>query len=160
MTTCARGGQTAAVTALLVDETRVAAWMDTQALAPGAPIRVTRITTGHSNEVFRIERGDLVAILRRPPRTPLSPTAHDMAREFRVLTAFQDAAGWNAHAPVPVPVPIALCTDTDVIGAAFYLMHVVDGVVVRESLPAAVAGDAEAARHCGYALIDALAGIH
>jgi len=82
---CARDGQTAAVTASLVDETCVAAWMDTQALAPGAPITVTRITTGHSNEVFRIERGDLVAILRRPPRTPLSPTAHDMAREFRVL---------------------------------------------------------------------------
>jgi len=99
-------------------------------------------------------------MLRRPPRTPLSPTAHDMAREFRVLTAFHDSAGWNERAPVPVPDPIALCTDTDVIGAPFYLMHVVDGVVVRESLPAFVAADPEAARHCGYALIDALAGIH
>ena len=144
----------------LVDEARVAAWMDEQDLAPGEPVTVTRITTGHSNEVFRVERGELVAVLRRPPRTPLSPTAHDMGREFRVLTAFHAAAGWNAHAPVPVPDPIALCADADVIGAPFYLMRVVDGIVVRESLPAVLAPDPEAARHCGYALIDALAGIH
>src|SRR4051794_5037013 len=144
----------------LVDEGRVAAWMDTQGLAPGAPISVTRITTGHSNEVFRIERGDLVAVLRRPPRTPLSPTAHDMAREFRVLTALHDPAGWRAHSSVPVPQPIALCTDPEVIGAPFYLMNVVDGVVVRESLPRELASDPSAARGCGFALVDALAGIH
>jgi aminoglycoside phosphotransferase (APT) family kinase protein len=144
----------------LVDERRVAAWMDEQDLAPGEPVTITRITTGHSNEVYRVERGDLVAVLRRPPRTPLSPTAHDMAREFRVLTAFHDPAGWSAHAPVAVPDPIALCTDTDVIGAPFYLMHVVDGVVVREKLPDVLAGDPGVARGCGYALMDALAGIH
>src|SRR6185437_4672629 len=131
----------------LVDEARVAAWMDEQGLACGAPVTITRITTGHSNEVFRVERGELVAVLRRPPRTPLSPTAHDMAREFRVLTAFHDAAGWNAHAPVPDP--IALCTDPGVIGAPFYLMRVVDGVVVRDALPPVIADDPEAARHCG-----------
>ena len=134
--------------------------MDEQGLAAGAPLTVTRITTGHSNEVFRVERGELVAVLRRPPRTPLSPTAHDMAREFRLLSAFHEPAGWSAHAPVPVPDPVALCTDPDVIGAPFYLMHVVDGVVVREALPGVLASDPEAARGCGYALMDALAGIH
>jgi aminoglycoside phosphotransferase (APT) family kinase protein len=134
--------------------------MDEQDLARGARVTITRITTGHSNEVFRVERGDLVAVLRRPPRTPLSPTAHDMAREFRVLTAFHDPAGWHDHAPVPVPDPIALCTDTDVIGAPFYLMRVVDGVVVRERVPDSLAGDAGVARACGFALMDALAGIH
>jgi aminoglycoside phosphotransferase (APT) family kinase protein len=134
--------------------------MDEQGLAPGEPITVTRITTGHSNEVFRVERGELVAVLRRPPRTPLSPTAHDMAREFRVLTAFHVAEGWHGHAPVPVPDPIALCADPGVIGAPFYLMHVVEGLVVREKLPGALATDPGAARGCGYALMDALAGIH
>jgi aminoglycoside phosphotransferase (APT) family kinase protein len=134
--------------------------MDDQGLERGAPMSVTRITTGHSNEVFRVVRGDLVAVLRRPPRTPLSPTAHDMAREFRVLQALHNPAGWHGRRPVPVPVPIACCTDTEVIGAPFYLMHVVDGVVVRESLPAEIAGHPEAARSCGFALVDALAGIH
>jgi len=153
-------GRLPAVTAPLVDEARVAAWMDTQELGVGAPSTVTRITTGHSNEVFRIERGDLVAILRRPPRTPLSPTAHDMAREFRVLRAFHDPTGWHGGPSVPVPVPIALCTDAEVIGAPFYLMQPVDGVVVRESVPAALARTPGVARACGDALVDALAGIH
>src|SRR6478735_454998 len=116
MTAARRDRQTAPMPEPLVDEQRVAAWMDEQDLARGAPMSVTRITTRHSNEVFRIERGDLVAVLRRPPRTPLSPTAHDMAREFRLLNAFTDPAGWHGTQPVPVPVPIALCTDTDVIG--------------------------------------------
>jgi aminoglycoside phosphotransferase (APT) family kinase protein len=153
-------GRLPTVSAPLVDETRVAAWMDTQELEPGMPITVTRITTGHSNEVFRVERGDLVAILRRPPRTPLSPTAHDMAREFRLLNAFTDPAGWHDARPVPVPVPIALCTDTDVIGVPFYLMEPVDGVVVREAVPPALADIPDVGRACGFALLDALAGIH
>jgi aminoglycoside phosphotransferase (APT) family kinase protein len=148
------------VTAPLVDETRLALWMDAQGLSPAVPLSVTRITTGHSNEVFRVERGELVAVLRRPPRTPLSPTAHDMAREFRVLQALGGSAGWHTRRPVPVPVPIACCTDVEVIGAPFYLMHVVDGVVVRESIPPVLAADPDAARGCGLALIDALAGIH
>lgn len=83
-----------------------------------------------------------------------------MAREFRVLEALHDPAGWHAHRPVPVPVPIACCTDVDVIGAPFYLMHVVDGVVVRESLAPELAGDPNAARDCAFGLVDALAGIH
>ena len=148
------------MTASLVDEGRVAAWMDTQQLAAGMPISVTRITTGHSNEVFRIERGDMVAILRRPPRTPLSPTAHDMAREFRILTALHDPTGWRDGSQVPVPRPIALCTDVDVIGAPFYLMQVVDGLVVREAIPAPLAGEPDAAATLAFALVDALAGIH
>src|SRR6478735_1455026 len=160
MTAARRDRQTAPMPEPLVDEQRVAAWMDEQDLARGAPIRVTRITTGHSNEVFRIERGDLVAILRRPPRTPLSPTAHDMAREFRVLQAFNDPTGWHGGRAVPVPVPIAVCTDADVIGAPFYLMQPVDGVVVREAVPASLAGTPDVARACGYELVDALAGIH
>jgi aminoglycoside phosphotransferase (APT) family kinase protein len=128
--------------------------MDGEGLAPGAPIDVERITTGHSNEVFRVTRAGNVWVLRRPPRTPLSPTAHDMAREFRLLSAFYGKAS------VPVPQPIALCTDPDVIGANFYLMAPVDGVVVREKLPAPLDEDPGSPRACAMALMDALAGIH
>jgi aminoglycoside phosphotransferase (APT) family kinase protein len=144
----------------LVDETRLSAWMDGEGLAPGAPLTVERITTGHSNEVFRVERGDLRLALRRPPRTPLSPTAHDMAREFRLIQAFQGALGWSDHEPVPVPRPVALCTDADVIGAPFYVMELLDGVVVRERIPSVLAADPGAPRDLGFALVDALAGIH
>jgi aminoglycoside phosphotransferase (APT) family kinase protein len=136
----------------LVDEKRLAVWLDTEGIEVGEPLTVERITTGHSNEVFRVTRGERVLVLRRPPRTPLSPTAHDMAREFRVLRAF------DGRSPVPVPHPIALCTDTEVIGAPFYLMEPVDGVVVRERVPGAIASGSP--RDLAYALIDALAGIH
>ena len=57
----------------LVDAERLAAWMDQQGLERGGVVDVERITTGHSNEVFRVTRGDTVFVLRRPPRTPLSP---------------------------------------------------------------------------------------
>jgi aminoglycoside phosphotransferase (APT) family kinase protein len=138
----------------LVDPERLALWMNGEGLAPGAPLVVERITTGHSNEVFTVTRGDLFLALRRPPRTPLSPTAHDMAREFRLLRAF------HGHADVPVPHPVALCTDHDVLGAPFYLMHVVDGVVVRDRVPSPLDSDAGAPRACALALLDALTGIH
>jgi aminoglycoside phosphotransferase (APT) family kinase protein len=137
----------------LVDSERLGAWMDAQGLVTGGAIDVERITTGHSNEVFRVTRDDRVFVLRRPPRTPLSPTAHDMAREFRLLRAF------FGHAAVPVPEPIACCIDRDVLGAPFYLMAPIDGVVVREHMPEALAG-AGAPRACAEALVDALAGIH
>ena len=138
----------------LVDGVRLAAWMDGEGLEAGAPVLVERITTGHSNEVFRVTRGGRVFVLRRPPRTPLSPTAHDMAREFRLLRAF------HGRAAVPVPEPIACCTDRHVIGAPFYLMAPVDGVVVRETLPVPLRDDPGAPRDCASALVDALGGIH
>ena len=61
---------------------------------------------------------------------------------------------------MPVPQPVALCTDPEVIGAPFYLMHVVDGVVVRDRVPAPLDSDPGAPRACALALVDALAGIH
>ncbi len=137
----------------LVDPERLAAWMDVRDLETGTPIIVERITTGHSNEVFRVLRGDRTFVLRRPPRTPLSPTADDMAREFRLLSAFY------GHAEVPVPEPIACCVDREVLGAPFYLMAPVDGVVVRESVPEPIAADTTP-RACAFALVDVLAGIH
>jgi aminoglycoside phosphotransferase (APT) family kinase protein len=142
----------------LVDEATLPRGWTSRISRRSAPVTI-RITTGHSNEVFRVGAASSLQLLRRR-HARRCHRPHDMAREFRVLTAFHGGTGWNAHAPVPVPDPIALCTDADVIGAPFYLMRVVDGIVVRESLPAVLATDPEAARHCGYALIDALAGIH
>jgi aminoglycoside phosphotransferase (APT) family kinase protein len=139
----------------LVDPDRLAGWLDAAGISPGAPLAVTRITTGHSNEVFLVERGERELVLRRPPSTPLSPTAHDMAREHRLLSAFV-AAGSG----VPVPTPVALCTDTEVIGAPFYLMERLDGVVVRDALPAPFDADASAPAAFSHALVDLIAAVH
>src|SRR5579875_2624765 len=77
------------------------------------------IAGGKSNLTYRIADGSSTWALRRPPLAHVLPTAHDMAREFRVISAL-------AGTDVPVPQPIALCGDADVLGAPFYLMGFVD----------------------------------
>ena len=71
-----------------------------------------------------MDAGGSRLVLRRPPLGHVLPTAHDMTREFRVLTALHGT-------DVPVPAPLAICADPDVIGAPFYVMEYVDGLVLR-----------------------------
>lgn len=134
----------------LCDPDRLAAWLDREGLAPGAPLDVARITTGHSNETFLVRRGPHVWILRRPPRVPLAPTAHDMAREARLLRAL-------AATTVPAPRLVAACLDADVIGAPFHLTERLDGVVVREAIPDGLRAGGAAV---GRAFMEALAALH
>lgn len=108
---------------------------------------------GHSNLTFTVRRDGQLWILRRPPRGELLPTSHDVAREFRVISAL-----WGG--PVPVPRPILLCEDPSVIGAPFYLMEWVEGIAIRSQLPAAYANDVSARHGLAERLIDTLAEIH
>ena len=89
-------------------------------------------------------------MLRRPPLSTVLPTAHDMRREHRVMTAL-------ASTDVPVPRTLALCTDESVVGAPFYVMERVHGHIVRDSLPPGYA-DAPEQRHAiGIGFVDVLA---
>jgi aminoglycoside phosphotransferase (APT) family kinase protein len=139
--------------AALVDPGVLGVWLDDLGLPGSGPPEVERITTGHSNEVFAVTRGGAQWVLRRPPRTPLSPTAHDMARESRLITAL-------AAAGAPVPLPHVVAFDADRLGVPAYLMERLHGVVVREAMPDAFVGDADAPRAISDALIDLLVGIH
>lgn len=93
-------------------------------LGDAEDLRSENISFGHSNEVHLIHFERKSWALRRPPRGPLLPTAHDMMREYRVLKALQDT-------PVPVPRVYAACDDPKYIGAPFYLMEYVRGDVIR-----------------------------
>jgi aminoglycoside phosphotransferase (APT) family kinase protein len=98
-------------------------WLDGE--QPGlraGPVTGELITGGKSNLTYRITDGASVWALRRPPLAHVLPSAHDMAREFRVISAL-------GGTDVPVPRAIALCQDPEVLGAPFYLMSFVDGVV-------------------------------
>ena len=112
---------------------------------------VTKIGEGRSNLTFRVERGGSAWVLRRPPLGDLPETAHDMMREHRVLAGL-------ARTDVRAPRPLAACPDTDVIGVPFYLMEVVDGVVIRGAPPEQFSPDDRAV--LGYEMIDALAELH
>jgi aminoglycoside phosphotransferase (APT) family kinase protein len=139
----------------LVDVDRLARFMDTHGLAVGSPIELTRITKGHSNEVFKVERGDLVLALRRPPRVGYGPGAHDMVREYRVLSAL----GADPTRAVPVPRTYALCEDSEILGAPFFLMELLDGVVARDDFPAALVADGSP-RQISFVLVDTLVAVH
>jgi aminoglycoside phosphotransferase (APT) family kinase protein len=96
--------------------------------AAGQLPKVELITGGRSNLTYRLEFPEPAQparlVLRRPPLGHVLPTAHDMSREYRVISALHDT-------DIPVAAPVAFCSDADVIGAPFYVMQYVDGLVLR-----------------------------
>ncbi|HMH92106.1 MAG TPA: phosphotransferase family protein [Streptosporangiaceae bacterium] len=82
------------------------------------------IPGGRSNLTYRLDLAAGSLVLRRPPLGHALPTAHDMSREYRVLSALNGTA-------VPVPAPLAHCADADIIGAPFFLMQYVEGAALR-----------------------------
>ena len=135
---------------LLVREP-LAEFLDKQGLGSGE-MTFERIGEGHSNVTFLVDRGDERFVLRRPPRPPIPPSAHDVLREARLLTAVQDA-------DVRTPPVLAVCDDESVIGSPFYVMEYIEGVVVTTQMPPAL-DSPEERRRAGEELVDALAEIH
>src|SRR6476660_9040003 len=119
-----------AVQAPLIVPERVQAFLDAAGLGTG-PVRTTRIGDGGgSNFTFLVERGGERFVLRRPPRPPLPPSAHDMVREAGLQNAIR-GAGFGRLADI-----VAVCDDESVIGVPFYVMRYLDGHVITGSLPA------------------------
>jgi aminoglycoside phosphotransferase (APT) family kinase protein len=141
------------VLAPLIVEANVEAFLDAHGLGSG-PIKATRIGDGGgSNFTFLIERGDERYVLRRPPRPPLPPSAHDMVREAGLQNAIR-AAGFDRLADI-----VAVCEDESVLGVPFYVMRFIDGHVITGTLPPGL--ETEAARHAlGLDLVDTLVEIH
>jgi aminoglycoside phosphotransferase (APT) family kinase protein len=129
----------------------LAEFLDEHSIGAGE-IRATPIGDGHSNVTYLIERGAEQVVLRRPPRPPLPPSAHDVLREARLLQALRDT-------PARVPDVLAVCADLATIGAPFYIMERIEGEVIVASVPAPLDTPPERAR-IGAELIDALVEIH
>jgi aminoglycoside phosphotransferase (APT) family kinase protein len=107
------------------------------------------IGDGHSNVTFALSTG---VVLRRPPRGPLPPSAHDVLREARLLRALEPT-------PVRTPKVIAVAEDPAVIGAPFYVMELVPGEVITDTLPPAL--DSEQGREqIADQVIEALVELH
>jgi len=127
-------------------------FLDAHELGRG-PIEAEPIGEGHSNVTYLIRRdGAPELILRRPPRPPIPPSAHDVLREARLLSAL-----WGTAARVPRV--LATCAEEGVIGAPFFLMERVYGDVIVAAVPEALDTPAER-RRIGEELIDALIEIH
>jgi len=113
---------------------------------------IAQFPGGHSNLTYLVRFGDSGVVVRRPPLGPVAPTAHDMAREFRWLSAM--------HRVFPLaPRPYLLCEDPSVVGAVFYAMERRRGIVVRAEEPPALASP-NARRRLSASMIDTLADLH
>jgi aminoglycoside phosphotransferase (APT) family kinase protein len=129
----------------------LAAFLDGHGLGEG-PLEVERIGEGHSNVTFLVRRGDERLVLRRPPRPPLPPSAHDVLREARLLRALADT-------PVRAPRVLAVCDDESLLGVPFYVMEEVRGTVITDAIPEPL-DTTEQRERIGRDLVQALSEIH
>ena len=139
---------------------RLEAWLREQLPASGLPapddrerMQVAQFPGGHSNLTYQVRFGALELVVRRPPFGPVAPTAHDMAREYRWLSAI--------HPVFPLaPRVYALCEDPAVIGSVFYVMERRHGIVVRDQEPSSIKDLPDVRRGVSLAVVDALADLH
>jgi aminoglycoside phosphotransferase (APT) family kinase protein len=122
--------------------------------ATGTPL-VRQFGGGHANLTYLLRYPAVEYVLRRPPLGPVAPGAHDMAREYRVLSRL-----WRRFPKAPRAYH--LCEDPSVIGAPFFVMERRRGVVVRNTVPARFGGgtDPVANRLLSEVVIDTLAELH
>ncbi|MGB9465124.1 MAG: phosphotransferase family protein [Candidatus Acidiferrum sp.] len=117
------------------------------------PLIVRQYPSGHSNLTYSVQLGAREMVLRRPPFGSKVKTAHDMGREFRVLSKL------HAHYP-PAPHVLLFCDDPSVLGAPFYLMEPIHGVILRRDVPQGLDFSPKVARSVSESFLDNLALLH
>lgn len=116
------------------------------------PLQVKQFPSGHSNLTYSVSLGEREMVLRRPPFGSKVKSAHDMGREYRVLS--------KVHSVYPAPKPLLYCEDASILGAPFYLMERIRGIVLRRNLPPGFDIPPEKARQLSESFIDNLARLH
>ena len=135
-----------------LDRERLAAFLRDAAGLTGE-LSVEQFGSGWSNLTYLVRCGGDELVLRRPPVGSKVKTAHDMGREHRILSRLRPVYEL-------VPRPVALCEDPAVLGAPFYLMERVPGVILRSRLPPGLELPEATARGLAEALVDNLARLH
>ena len=136
-----------------LDLDAVSRWLDPLVGGLQGPLRAAVIAGGRSNLTYVIADDARDWVLRRPPLAHVLPTAHDMEREFRVISAL-------GPTDIPVPHTIGLCTDTEVLGVKFYVMERVRGHIIRERLPDDYADTPATRAELSRVLIETLGRLH
>jgi aminoglycoside phosphotransferase (APT) family kinase protein len=117
------------------------------------PLDVKQFPSGHSNLTYSVRLGNREFVLRRPPFGSKVKSAHDMGREFRVLS--------KLHCAYPqAPEVLLYCEDTSVLGAPFYLMTPIHGVIIRRNPPEGLEFNVETARRLSESFVENLARLH
>src|SRR5438270_9387816 len=118
----------------------------------GGELVVKQFPSGHSNLTYSVALGEKEMVVRRPPFGSKVKSAHDMGREYNVLAKLYSA--------YPTPHPLLYCTDDSVLGAPFYVMERVRGLILRRNLPDGLSLPPETARKLSESFIDNLAALH
>jgi aminoglycoside phosphotransferase (APT) family kinase protein len=117
------------------------------------PVSVEQFPSGHSNLTYLVRLGSRKVVLRRPPFGSSVRSAHDMAREYRVLS--------KLHSSFPAaPMAILYCDDPSILGAPFYLMEPIRGMIIRREPPSGVPFPPETARRLSEVFLDTLTCLH
>lgn len=133
---------------------QVSAWMAANVPGAVAPFTFELIAGGRSNLTYRVTGADGASFaLRRPPTSHVLPTAHDMTREHRIISALHPVG-------IPVPQPYALCSDEAVNERPFYVMEFVEGHILRDRVAAEAEFDEATRGQIGLQLADTLAQLH
>ena len=135
-----------------LDLGQLAEWLPGVIPGAGKDLRAGLIAGGKSNLTYELTDGASTWILRRPPLGHVLATAHDMTREYRVMSALKNT-------PVPVPEMYGLCEDTGVLGVPFYLMERVEGTPYRQAAQLEPLGP-ERTRAIAVSMVDTLAALH
>ena len=116
-------------------------------------LRVRQYPSGHSNLTYALNLGTRELVLRRPPYGSKVKSAHDMGREFRVISKLHSAYA-------PAPEALLYCDDDSILGAPFYVMEPIHGIILRRNLPRELDFSAEKARRLSQSFVDNLARVH
>lgn len=114
---------------------------------------IRQFPSGFSNLTYLVTYGDREMVLRRPPFGKKAKTAHDMHREFRILSALRPVYPY-------CPMPLAYCDDETVMGCPFYVMERIKGIILRKDMPKGLALSAADARQLCENLLDVQVRLH
>lgn len=117
------------------------------------PISLRQFPSGHSNLTYMVQLGSREMVLRRPPFGSKVKTAHDMGREFRVLSRLHSVYA-------PAPQVLCYCEDESILGVPFYLMEPIHGVILRRDPPPELDFPPEKARYLSESFVENLALLH
>jgi len=136
-----------------LDRDKLEAYLQAHLPEAGGDLEIQQFPSGYSNLTYFLKLGERELVLRRPPFGANIKTAHDMGREYHILSHL--APVWDK-----APTPLLHCTDETVLGAPFYLMERVRGVILRPRMDAAMHPEPNTMRRIGEALVDTLVELH
>ncbi|WHX98795.1 phosphotransferase family protein [Neobacillus sp. DY30] len=120
---------------------------------PNSPLELLQFSAGHSNLTYQIKVGEWEVVLRRPPLGPVAPKAHDMEREFKIISELHPVFSVT-------PKPILFSNQLDIVGSPFFIMERKNGIVIDTSFPDEITVTKELCQQLSEIMVEKLVELH